>query len=122
MDAYIYEADLYCSDCIEEIKKNIPIEEVPEDTGDENTFDSDDYPKGPYPDGGGEADSPQHCAKCGIFLENDLTSDGMNWLYSTIIESLQTGKFCDEIFAWVDCYAIDIKDLITWSEERCECE
>jgi len=28
---------------------------------------------GPYPDGGGEADAPQHCGGCGVFLENPLT-------------------------------------------------
>ena len=43
---------------------------------DESMYDSDDFPKGPYPYGGGEADCPQHCDACGIFLENPLTEEG----------------------------------------------
>lgn len=46
----------------------------------ESTFDSDDYPKGPYPDGGGEADCPQHCDTCGEFLGNPLTDDGRQYV------------------------------------------
>ena len=44
---------------------------------DENDYDSDDLPKGPYSNGGGEADTPQHCDGCGAFLENPLTGDGV---------------------------------------------
>lgn len=39
-------------------------------------YDSDDFPKGPFPNGGGEADSPQHCDDCGRFLMNPLTPEG----------------------------------------------
>jgi len=56
----------------------------PENVDDETTYDSDDYPKGPYPDGGGEADSPQHCDGCAVFLENDLTSEGREYVQETI--------------------------------------
>jgi hypothetical protein len=35
----------------------------------ESEYDSDELLKTPYPDGGGEADSPQHCEGCGLFLE-----------------------------------------------------
>lgn len=31
---------------------------------------------GPHADGGGEADTPQHCDVCGKFLHNPLTADG----------------------------------------------
>lgn len=58
MNVYIYQADLYCEDCGEEIceqLKEVAPEIVPENPEDE-LYDSDDYPKGPYPDGGGEAD------------------------------------------------------------------
>jgi hypothetical protein len=34
----------------------------------ESDYDSDDLPKGPYAQGGGEADTPQHCEGCGQFL------------------------------------------------------
>ncbi|MFN0317543.1 MAG: hypothetical protein ACKVQA_21165 [Burkholderiales bacterium] len=42
--------------------------------------DSSEYPKGPYDEGGGEADSPQHCGGCREFLENPLTPDGMEYV------------------------------------------
>ena len=72
MDAYIYAADIYCEDCAESFTEFMP---AGSDTGD-----SDDYPQGPYPDGGGEADGPQHCGSCGEFLENPLTEDGENYV------------------------------------------
>src|SRR3954469_15157799 len=46
------------------------------DPDDEATWDSDKFPKGPYENGGGEADTPQHCDQCMAFLENPLTEDG----------------------------------------------
>lgn len=73
MDAYIYQAGLFCPNCTKEIKKTLTC---PGDPNDEWTFDSDDYPKGPFADGGGEADTPNHCAKCQCFLENPLTEEG----------------------------------------------
>ena len=95
MDAYIYQADLLCEDCANDIIGELKAKGV-EDTGD-----SDDYPQGPYADGGGEADSPQHCgyfADCinaesfpdrekrvGIFLENPLTQDGMDYVRTAIM-------------------------------------
>lgn len=33
-----------------------------------------------HADGGGEADTPQHCANCGVPLENPLTSDGVHYV------------------------------------------
>jgi len=81
MQAYIYQADIYCEGCTHMIRGGIIAGtcpgQVPNDPDDETTFDSDDWPKGPYPDGGGESDSPQHCDSCGAFLENPLTPDGL---------------------------------------------
>jgi hypothetical protein len=60
--------------------------------GAQSTEDSDTWPQGPYDSGGGEADTPQHCDQCGVFLENPLTSDGDDYLleathpYESIIE------------------------------------
>lgn len=57
MDAYLEPegSEFYCEDCA---------------------------PKGAecYSDGGGEADCPQHCANCGVPLENPLTSDGVQYV------------------------------------------
>lgn len=68
MDAHIYKAALYCNDCIEAVKDRL--------NGHDLRGDSDQWPQGPYNNGGGEADCPQHCADCGVHLENDLTDDG----------------------------------------------
>lgn len=93
MDAYIYDADIYCYGCGEEIIKELRA------AGRYNTGDSDDWPQGPMEDGGGESDSPQHCGsregcvneiqlywrkrpagKVSAFLENPLTSHGEEYL------------------------------------------
>ena len=50
------------------------------DPSDESTFDSDYLPKGAYAGSGGEADSPQHCDGCKVFLENPLTEVGYQYV------------------------------------------
>lgn len=74
--AYVYKADLYCKRCADKIM---------ETPGMAPNEDSDRYPQGPYGDGGGEADHPQHCGGCRMFLENPITDDGRNYL-RTILE------------------------------------
>lgn len=101
MEIYIYQADCYCKECGETIRTKLTAEgKAPEKPDDERSYDSDYFPKGPFPDGGGEADTVQHCAcgedclnalelegrKYGAWLENDLTTDGLNWLKETIAE------------------------------------
>lgn len=79
MDAFIYRGALYCEECTAALKARLPTP-AGADLADESTFDSDRYPKGPFADGGGEADSPQHCDSCGCFLENPLTGDGESYV------------------------------------------
>lgn len=74
MNAYIYRAALYCEDCAEAIKQRLRSSNASESKS------SDDYPQGPYSAGGGEADCPQHCDSCRKFLENPLTSDGVDYI------------------------------------------
>ena len=74
MDTWIYCASLYCEECAAEIRSDL-VGVSRADMGD-----SDSYPQGPYPNGGGEADCPQHCDSCGIFLENPLTPDGVEYV------------------------------------------
>lgn len=64
-------------------------------------YDSSEYPKGPYPDGGGEADSPQHCGGCGLFLENPLTEDGWRYVRNSAEDFLiyDEGR-ADVIYEW----------------------
>lgn len=81
--AYIYKAALYCPACADLIKR-----------GHSNALvwprgmkeDSEYWPQGPYPNGGGEADCPQHCDACHMFLENPLTGDGENYVREKIAE------------------------------------
>ena len=80
MEAFIYQAALVCEDCGERIRREIEEESGSSQQLLETGTDSDGYPQGPYPDGGGEADSPQHCDQCGVFLENPLTGDGYAYL------------------------------------------
>ena len=103
-DVYMYQAALLCEDCGEEIRANLrKAGKAPDDEDDEGSYDSDDFPKGPFSDGGGEADSVQHCdsnerclnaiklpcgSKIGAWLGNDLTSEGVRWLAESIRESI----------------------------------
>ena len=81
MNAYIYQADIYCEDCGEKIREELNKSgKAPSDPSDEYTYDSDEYPKGPYPDGGGEADCEQICGACNEPLDNPLTDYGLEQL------------------------------------------
>ena len=91
MDAWIFQADVYCDDCAREL--------IAECKG-SDTGDSDDYPQGPYPDGGGEADCPQHCGSCGVFLENPLTGEGYEYVRTHDVVSPVTDE-------WRAFYGID---------------
>lgn len=82
MNAYAYKAALYCEDCGKAIAAKLDRCGFTLD----ETFraDSERYPQGPLPFGGGEADCPQHCVKCGVFLENSLTTDGRAYVHEAI--------------------------------------
>lgn len=104
MDVYLYSAALYCADCGEKIRADLTAKgKAPEGPDDEHTYDSDAFPKGPYADGGGEADTPQHCDGCGVFLENPLTSDGEVYVCEAVVEALSQileGKPPADSVAW----------------------
>lgn len=80
MDAYIFQGDIYCEDCADDIKAQRANRRHCED--------SDDYPQGPYLDGGGEADYPQHCGACGEFLCNPLTDHGRDYVLNAVREGV----------------------------------
>ena len=102
MNAYIYQAALFCEDCARDIRKHIKLAgDAPENPGDEYSYDSDEFPKGPYSDGGGAADCPHHCdsgadclnaielpggAKIGAWLENDLTAEGAEYVRQAVAD------------------------------------
>src|SRR5208282_6160283 len=79
MEQYIYRADVWCHNCAEKIKlSQAASTNRPPNPEDETSYDSDVWPKGPYEDQ--ESDSPEHCAGCGLFLENPLTQAGYRYV------------------------------------------
>lgn len=107
-DAYIYQAAMLCEDCGAETRLKLKkAGKAPEDTDDEDTYDSDEYPKGPYPDGGGESDAPEHCDQCGVFLENDLTEAGHEYVKDLIAQHFRSGRGDKKVLKeWADFYDI----------------
>lgn len=103
MKAYVYQAALLCEACgvakAAQRRPHMPEDFDPED---ESTYDSDEYPKGPYGDGGGEADCPQHCDACDVFLENPLTGDGVAYVVETLIGDGVPGR--SPLKEWTDYY------------------
>ena len=82
MQVFIFQAALLCEAC-GEAKRAALIGYFRDNGGapdDESSYDSDDFPKGPYREGGGEADTPQHCDSCNTFLYNPLTGDGYRYV------------------------------------------
>jgi hypothetical protein len=101
MNAYIYRAALYCEECAMQIRHTLRYQprEVVIDRED-----SESWPQGPYSDGGGEADSPQHCDSCGVFLENPLTDEGREYVREKVREA--TGR-ADVLNTWREFYGIE---------------
>lgn len=97
MDAYVYQAALICEDCADCI-----VEELMDFVGPQGREDSETWPQGPYADGGGEADSPQHCDNCGLFLENPLTSYGWDEVQACLKEV--RGRESDVELEWKEFY------------------
>src|SRR6516165_1996051 len=124
MDAYIYKAGLWCRLCVIKAlvaaRKAAPgaidmspaeaLQQIVSANGftRESDYDGDDLPKGPYAQGGGEADTPQHCEGCRQFLGNPLTSDGMLWVEGAIRDYLTTRNpiavTTDTVNEWADFY------------------
>jgi hypothetical protein len=119
----IYCADIYCDDCVDKIKCDIAVRifqdrnsggiadsiEYDQDTDyddvvsqldslDERDYDSGEYPKGCF--GSDESDCPQHCGHCSVFLENDLTSDGEEYVKEAVQDAIDSG--------YTDCVAMTI--------------
>lgn len=123
---YIYAAALYCDDCGRRKQTNlrtagkVPANMNP-DTGEwpDGTTDSDAYPYGPMGNGGGEADCPQSCDDCGVFLENPLTDDGARYVEEAVLEALRdptrTGGVA--LKEWAPYYGVSVEPCIKSAEE-----
>ena len=136
MDAYIYRAGLWCGACVIKAlvaaRKAAPgaiamspaeaLQQIVSANGftSESDYDSDDLPKGPYAQGGGEADTPQHCEGCGQFLGNPLTSDGVLWVEDVIRGCLTTRKAAAVTNEWADFYKdeLDFRRIVLEALER----
>lgn len=97
MDVYIYQAALLCCKCTNEVCITLSLRDIG------NNGDSDHYPQGPYPNGGGEADCPQHCDHCCTFLENPLTDDGVSYTINAVQDGRGDQPTLD---TWADFYHI----------------
>ena len=139
--AAIYQADVWCDDCAEEIKDNIYAGRADEYDSleredwefavgfdDESLYDSDEYPKGCSDDE--ESDCPQHCAagadcinaegcsdgeRYGYFFGNSLTSDGNDYVREAVREDLDSGRNdSPAVEIWMAHY-----DYIDYGPEAC---
>jgi hypothetical protein len=107
MKIYMWSADLYCGPCGEAIAATLPDP----DAWEREHPDSNSYceifgePVG-YDSSEGESDTPDHCGECEIFLERNLTEEGVRYVRDAIRE-LALGYGRDEIVQqWAEFYGI----------------
>ena len=120
----IYQADVWCDSCADEIRDRIADEGfAPEDPDDECSYDSDEYPK--YMGDNEESDTPMHCVAGEECLEcwtlpsgrkigaplGDLTSEGRAYVIDTAREELNRKGEVGEVAAlWCQLYDIDLPE------------
>jgi hypothetical protein len=111
MEAYVYQAALLCADCATERRLELEFHNMWDGSccvfnpWPHSWQESDYYPQGPYPDGGGEADTPQHCDGCGVFLENALTGNGTRYVNEKLIEYARDGSGAKDVLeTWAKHY------------------
>ena len=126
----MFQADWFCGPCGEAIKETIDIATLPypgEGLFREWYLDSDSFPI-EYDSSEGESDTPDHCAKCELFLERNLTEDGIEYVKEkartapivsgNMIHHLQETERCavcisreinEIIRQWVDYYDIEVE-------------
>jgi hypothetical protein len=106
MDVFIFQAALLCTDCGEAYKSgNFPPAIVADAILAGEEYSSDQWPAGPYSNGGGEADTPQHCDHCQVFLDNPLTGDGETYVRDAFREFVETGRGNPDVLGeWKSAY------------------
>lgn len=73
--ATIYQADIFCDSCGDDIRQQIKAKgKAPENPDDETSYDSGEFPK--YAFDHDDRDSPQHCGSGETCLEAEILSDG----------------------------------------------
>ena len=117
MKIYMFDGDVYCTPCGEAIAATLPDP----DAWEREHPDSNSYPIA-YDSSEGEADSPEHCDKCNLFLERNLTEEGVRYVKEIVAEDLSTeDKIVGIVKEWIDFYGIDPLDCVdedvVWSRE-----
>lgn len=107
MWAYVYQAALICGDCANKIRDIVGDGESPAMRAIRESEDSNVYPQFASRDGGGEADTPQHCDHCGVHLENPLTSEGYKYIAEKFVDARVEGKLSDILRTWWNYYGSD---------------
>lgn len=126
MNYYLTEADLVCEDCGRRIREELTAAgKAPANPDDETTYDSMDFPKGPYPANYDAADCPQHCGMgehcvnaflgpgglyLGIFLENPLTSEGLEYVEQACKDALAEDRESVALDIWAPFYGISLEE------------
>ena len=102
MRIYMFEADLYCAPCGEAIAATLPEP----DAWEREHADSDSHPVA-YDSSEGQSDTPDHCGECQLFLERNLTEDGIKYV-QYYVDTLDGDT--DITLLWGEFYAIAKED------------
>ena len=105
MQCYVYGGDLLCEECGRDVVEVLRHRGVLSPCFPaERVYDSAECPKGPFPVE--EADTPQHCAACHVFLENPLTAAGLDYVRAAIME--KRSRVDDVVNVWAKFYILDM--------------
>lgn len=107
---YIYRADVYCDLCAGVIMHDLLTASGKRliDYAHECDYDSDEFPKGPFDAEFEESDTPNHCANCGVFLENPLTTDGYEYVREAVAQDKAEGQLDSiALTIWAPFYDIN---------------
>jgi len=113
MKIYMFDGDVYCKPCGEAIAADLPDP----DAWEREHPDSNSYPVA-YDSSEGESDTPDHCGKCDLFLERNLTEDGVRYVQD-YVDTLCGDT--DITLLWGEFYGINALDCVdedvVWSGE-----
>ena len=96
---YIYGCELFCADCIAEVKRDLGYSHEGQD---ERAFDSSEYPKGPSTRGENASERPDHCAHCGVALGNDLIDSGIDYVKGIVAQGGEQAEEYRDVYYWID--------------------
>lgn len=98
---YMFDADTYCEECTERMHPG-STDWRAEGFEPTDYTDSEGNELHPIFLSNSESDHPEHCGSCGVFLENDLTSDG----YAYVVEA-HAERPSDVTREWAAFYGLE---------------